>query len=96
MSETEARQQGLDITVKKLAVAAIPRMLTINENKGLLKAVIHTPTGKILGCTLLCPESSEIINSVALAMKAGKDYTFLRDFIFTHPSMSEAFNELFH
>lgn len=96
MSETEARKQELDITVKKLAVAAIPRMLTINENKGLLKAVIHTPTGKILGCTLLCPESSEIINSVALAMKAGKDYTFLRDFIFTHPSMSEAFNELFH
>ena len=96
MSETEARQQGLDITVKKLAVAAIPRMLTINENKGLLKAVIHTPTGRILGCTLLCPESSEIINSVALTMKAGKDYTFLRDFIFTHPSMSEAFNELFH
>ena len=27
-------------------------------------------------------------------MKAGMDYTFLRDFIFTHPSMSEALNDL--
>ena len=29
------------------------------------------------------------------AMKTGQDYTFLRDFIFTHPSMSEALNDLF-
>lgn len=28
-------------------------------------------------------------------MKTGQDYTFLRDFIFTHPSMSEALNDLF-
>ena len=44
---------------------------------------------------LFASESSEVINTVAIAMKTGQDCTFLRDFIFTHPSMSEALNELF-
>lgn len=44
---------------------------------------------------LFAPDSSEVINIVAVAMKTGQDYTFLRDFIFTHPSMSEALNDLF-
>ena len=57
--------------------------------------IIDADTKKILGCTLFCPESSDIINIVAIAMKTGQDYTFLRDFIFTHPSMSESFNDLF-
>lgn len=95
MSEDEARKQGLDIVVRKLPVSSIPRMKTTGETDGLLKAVIDRGTGKILGCTLLAPESHEVINTVSVAMKAGLDHTFLRDFIFTHPSMSEALNLLF-
>ena len=60
----------------------------------MLKAVIDKKTGQILGATLFCVDSSEVINLVALAMKTGQPYTFLRDFIFTHPSMSEALNDL--
>ena len=95
LNEEEARKQNLDIIVKKLPVMAIPRAKTLGETDGLLKAVIDKNTGKILGCMLFAPDSSEVINIVALAMKAGQDYTFLRDFIFTHPSMSEALNDLF-
>lgn len=95
MSEQEARRQQLDIVVRKLPVASIPRMKTTGQTDGLLKAVIDCGTGKILGCTLFAPESYEVINTVAVAMKTGRDHTFLRDFIFTHPSMSEALNLLF-
>lgn len=95
MSESEAKAQGLDIKVKTIVVASIPRTHTIEATEGLLKAVVHAKTNKILGCTLFCIESSEVINTVAVAMKAGLDYTFLRDFIFTHPSMSESLNDLF-
>ena len=52
-------------------------------------------SGEILGCTLFCAESTEVINLVSLAIRAGKDYTFLRDSIYTHPSMSESLNDLF-
>lgn len=95
LNETDALKQNRDIIVKKLPVTAIPRAKTLGETDGLLKAVIDKNTGKILGCTLFAPDSSEVINSVAIAMKTGQDYTFLRDFIFTHPSMSEALNDLF-
>lgn len=95
LNEEEARRQNRDIIVKKLPVMAIPRAKTLGETDGLLKAIIDKNTGKILGCVLFAPDSCEVINTVAVAMKTGQDYTFLRDFIFTHPSMSEALNDLF-
>ena len=95
MNEEEARKKNLNFKVNKFTVSSIPRVHTIGKTEGMLKAIIDADTKKILGCTLFCPESSEIINIVAIAMKTGQDYTFLRDFIFTHPSMSESFNDLF-
>ncbi len=94
MSEEEAVKQGFNIKVGKLPVAAIPRARTLSDTRGLFKVVIDADTKKILGCTLFGPDSGEIINLVAMAMKANQDYTFLCDFIFTHPSMSEALNDL--
>lgn len=94
ISEAEAKAKGLDIKVKTIVTTTIPRTHTIGETDGLLKVIVDANTRKILGCTLFCTESSEVINTVAVAMKAGLDYTFLRDFIFTHPSMSESLNDL--
>ena len=95
LNEDEARKQNLDVIIKKLPVMAIPRAKTLGETDGLLKAVIDKNTGEIVGCMLFAPDAGEVINIVAMAMKTGQDYTFLRDFIFTHPSMSEALNDLF-
>ncbi|OAB45728.1 FAD-dependent oxidoreductase [Paenibacillus antarcticus] len=95
LSEEEASKQGYDIKVAKLPASAIPRARLINETDGFLKAIVDEHTNKILGATLFCAESSEIINILSLAMKTGQDYTLLRDHIFTHPTMSEALNDLF-
>lgn len=95
LSEKEALEKGFEIKTVKLEVNAIPRAKVIGETQGMMKAIVDTNTNKILGCTLLCAESAEIINTVSLAMKANEDYTFLRDNIFTHPTMSEALNDLF-
>ncbi len=37
-----------------------------------------------------------MINLVKLAMDAKLPYTVLKDMIYTHPTMSEAFNDLFN
>lgn len=76
LNEEEARRQNRDIIVKKLPVMAIPRAKTLGETDGLLKAIIDKNTGKILGCVLFAPDSGEVINTVAVAMKTGQDYTF--------------------
>lgn len=95
MNEQEARNAGYDIKILKLPVAAIPKAQVLNKTKGLLKAVIDAKTNKILGAMFFCEESYEIINIIKLAMDLDADYTTLRDQIYTHPTMSEALNDLF-
>lgn len=95
MGEEEALRSGKKISIARIAASAFPRTRTFDQTDGLLKAIVDTETGEILGCTLFCAESTEVINTVSLAIRAGKDYTFLRDSIYTHPSMSESLNDLF-
>jgi pyruvate/2-oxoglutarate dehydrogenase complex dihydrolipoamide dehydrogenase (E3) component len=95
LTEAEAVKQGLPIRVLKLPTAAVPKAQVLRKTDGFLKAVVHAETGKILGAALLCPEAYELINTVKLAMDLDADYTVLRDQIYTHPTMTEAFNDLF-
>lgn len=95
LNEEQAIRTGRNIKVAKLTAAAMPRTRTVGQTEGLLKAVVDIDTNQILGCTLFCAESSEIINLVSLTMRTDNNYTLLRDTIFTHPSMSESLNDLF-
>ncbi|GHO80473.1 pyridine nucleotide-disulfide oxidoreductase [Ktedonobacter sp. SOSP1-85] len=95
LSEEEALQHGYEIKVGKLAAAASTRAQMMGKTVGLLKAIVDARTDKILGCTLYCIDSNEIINTVQMAMHAQMDYRVLRDTIFTHPSVSEVLNDLF-
>ena len=95
LTEEEALKRGYSFKVSRLPATAVVRSRTLIQTDGMLKAIVNDHSGKIMGCTLFCAEAPEIINIVAMAMKTGQHYTFLRDFIFTHPSMSEGLNELF-
>ena len=95
MTESEAVAKGYEVKTGKIEAMAIPKAKIEGVTDGLLKTVIDAKTDKILGCTLLCNTSHEMINVVAAAMKAEQKYTFLKDMIFTHPTMSEALNDLF-
>ena len=90
LTEEEAMKNGYSIHVARIPAAMIPRARTLHSIDGMLKAIVDIHTGRILGCTsLLCADAPEVINTVASIMKTGQRYHFLRDFIFTHPSMNE-------
>lgn len=95
LSEKEAVEKGYKVKVARLAASAIPKAQVLEQPAGLLKAVIDEETGLILGAHLFCQESYEMINMIKLAMDAKVPYQVLRDTIYTHPTMSEAFNDLF-
>ena len=95
MSEEEAVKAGYKTKVVRLLAAAIPKAQVLEQPEGILKAVVDAESGKILGAHLFCEESFEMINLVKIVMDAGLPYTVLRDGIFTHPTMSEALNDLF-
>lgn len=94
MTEEEAVKAGYKVKSAKM-LPVTPRMKISNETEGMLKAVIDAETGKILGATIFAAQSGEVINIISLAISADKDYTFLRDNIYTHPTMSETLNDLF-
>ncbi|WP_030749942.1 FAD-dependent oxidoreductase [Streptomyces sp. NRRL S-31] len=97
LTEREARERGHDVRVaaKPVAqIAAMPRAKIVGETRGLMKFVIDAATDRILGAALLSVDSQELVNTVALAMRHGVTASELRDTIYTHPSSTEAFNEV--
>ena len=95
LNEKQANKLEKEYKLFKLPVTAIPKAKVAKDNRGLFKALVDPETEKILGTTLYGIESYELINMISLAMKAHLSYTVLRDQIYTHPTMSEAFNDLF-
>lgn len=94
LTEKQAHAQGQDYLLFKLPVAAIPKAKVLKDQRGVLKMLVDPQTKLILGATLYAPEAHEIINMVALAMRAKLPYTLLRDQVYTHPTISESFNDL--
>ncbi|WKG03924.1 FAD-dependent oxidoreductase [Mycolicibacterium sp. HK-90] len=97
LTEAQARATGRPIKVATAAVSAlttVARAQIVGVAEGLMKVVVDASTDHILGAALLSYDSHEVINTVALAMRHDISATALRDSIYTHPSMTEAFNQL--
>src|SRR5206468_2830349 len=95
LSETEARAQGRKIRVAKMPMSYVARALEMDEPRGFLKAVVDADTGLILGAAVLGIEGGEVMAALQLAMMGRLPYTVLRDAVFAHPTLAEAFNNLF-
>jgi pyruvate/2-oxoglutarate dehydrogenase complex dihydrolipoamide dehydrogenase (E3) component len=98
ITETEARAQGLNVKVARQNVAdilAMPRAYTVEETRGVMKFIIDADTDFVLGAALHSIDAQEIINTVALAIRHNVTATELRNSIYTHPSSTEALNEVF-
>lgn len=97
LDETAARASGRDllIAVKNVAdIAAMPRPKILGETAGLIKVIVDAETDLVVGATVFSIDAQEVINLLALAMRAGVTATALRDGIWTHPSSTEALNEV--
>ncbi|HEY9497185.1 MAG TPA: FAD-dependent oxidoreductase [Intrasporangium sp.] len=97
LTEKEARGEGYDIKVASKRVdtiAAMPRARIVGDTRGIIKVIVDAATDLVLGATVFCVDSQEIINLVALAMRHDVTATELRDTIYTHPSSTEALNEV--
>ena len=95
LSERKARASGREIKVLKLSMAAVPGAKVVAHDEGMMKAVVDAASGEILGAALHCVNAHEIVNELAIAMALGAKADFFKNQIFTHPSISEALNDLF-
>ena len=95
MSEEEARASGRSIDVARMPMSSVARALEVDETRGLIKVVVDRQTRQILGAAMLGIEGGELMSMVEIAMLGKLPYTVLRDGIFAHPTLAEAFNNLF-
>ncbi|MEU1598503.1 FAD-dependent oxidoreductase [Streptomyces sp. NPDC005708] len=97
LTEKQARTAGRRVKIASQPVAeiiAMPRAYVVEETRGVMKFVLDADTDEILGAALLSVDAQELINTVALAMRHGITAAALRETIYTHPSSTEAFNDV--
>lgn len=94
LNEKEAKEKNIEYKLFKMPTKAVPKAQLLQKTDGLMKVLVDKETDKILGAMLFSSEAYEVINIIKLAMDLNADYTILRDMIYTHPTMSEALNEL--
>ena len=95
LTETEARKLGRDLLVAKIPMDWVARALELDETRGVMKAVIDKESSQILGAAVLGIEGGEVMAAIQTAIWGKLPYTMLRDGIFAHPTLAEAFNTLF-
>ncbi|WP_200904763.1 FAD-dependent oxidoreductase [Kocuria palustris] len=76
------------------SIAAMPRPKIVGETDGVITFTVDAQTRQVLGASLFCIDSQELINLVALAIRAGVTADELMNGIWTHPSSTEALNEV--
>ncbi len=70
-SETEARHKGIDADTRVLTLDNVPRALANFDTRGFIKLVAEKDSGRMLGAQVVSSEAGEIIQSAALALRAG-------------------------
>lgn len=97
LSERDAYASGRPVLVatkEVSAIAAMPRPKIVGEARGLIKVIVDAETDRVLGATVFSVDAQEVINLLALAIREGVTASALRDGIWTHPSATEALNEV--
>ena len=93
LTETQAREQQLDVRISKFPWAASGRAGTLNRPDGSTKLLADPGTGKLLGVGLVGCGAGDLISEAALALDMGATAADLARTIHPHPTLSETLGE---
>jgi glutathione reductase (NADPH) len=91
LTEEEAREAGHDVVIFESRFRPMKLTLTECQEKTLMKLVVDGKTDKILGCHMVGPDAGEIVQGLAIALKAGATKRDFDDTIGVHPTAAEEF-----
>ena len=89
LTESEARKQYGNVKVFSSDFRPMKNVFNPHAERGLYKMVVEEVSEKILGIHMIGPESPEILQVAAVAVKAGLTKQAFDDTIALHPSMAE-------
>jgi dihydrolipoamide dehydrogenase len=92
LTETEAKNQGVEYVKGAFPWAASGRSLGIDRDEGLTKVLFDKESKRILGAGIVGPNAGELIAEAVLALEMGADAEDIGLTIHAHPTLSETFN----
>ena len=89
--ESEAREQGIDIDVYVSNFKAMRHTLSGRDERTLMKLIVRQSDQRVLGCQMLGPDAGEIVQGLAVALKAGATKADFDATVGIHPTAAEEF-----
>jgi glutathione reductase (NADPH) len=89
LTEEEARAQYAEVEIYRSDFRAMKNVLAGRNERALYKMVVDAKTDVVLGLHLIGPDSGEILQAAAIAVKAGLTKAAFDDTVALHPSMAE-------
>lgn len=91
LTQEQATAQGHKVTVFESRFRPMKLTLTESSEKTLMKLVVDARTDRVLGAHMVGPDAGEIIQGLAIALKAGATKRLFDETIGVHPTSAEEF-----
>ena len=89
LSETEAKEKGIDYGKGVFPWAASGRSLALGRDEGVTKILFDKVTNRIVGAAIVGPNAGDLIAECVLAIEMGSDAEDIGLAIHPHPTLSE-------
>ncbi len=91
MSEADALAAGHSVRVFESRFRPMKLTLTTSRERTLMKLVVDADTDRVLGCHMVGADAGEIVQGMAVALKAGATKQVFDETIGIHPTAAEEF-----
>ena len=93
LTEKQAADAGHSFKVGRFPMAASGKALAMGEANGMVKLVVDTDVGELLGAHMIGPEATELLGEVGLSRLLEGTTTELGWLVHPHPTISETIKE---
>jgi glutathione reductase (NADPH) len=90
-TEAEARDEFGDITLFKSSFKPMKHTLSGRDEKSFIKLIVDTATDRVVGAHMMGPDAGEIMQGIAIAMRAGATKAMFDSTLGIHPTTAEEF-----
>jgi glutathione reductase (NADPH) len=91
LTETEARSRFPAIDIYRSTFRPLKHTLSGRDEQTIMKLVVDSATDRVVGCHMLGPDAGEIIQGLAVAMRAGATKAHFDATVGIHPTAAEEF-----
>ena len=93
ITEKEAAEQQLEVKVAKFSYRGLGKAHVINDTGGFVKLIGNAKTGELLGCQIIGPSATELIEEAVVAIQLQSTVDEIAHTIHPHPTLSESVME---